>query len=91
MVPSKLEPGGPAWSRDGRQIAFVESSHARSEIYVVKVDGTGLRRLTKNRKADDFAPTWTPDGRIVFHSNRGGLYVMNRDGTGVRRFVVERK
>jgi Tol biopolymer transport system component len=55
------------------------------------VDGTGLRRLTKNRKADDFAPTWTPDGRIVFHSNRGGLYVMNRDGTGVRRFVVERK
>lgn len=103
VVPSKRYAGAPAWSPDGRQIAFEESSHVPSdepygfgipEIYVVNVDGTGLRRLTKDREAYDWAPTWTPDGRIVFASDRGGpsqLYVMNGDGTGVRRFVIERK
>ena len=82
----------PAWSPDGRWIAFenwddVPSQSAYvpgpSEIYVVGVDGTRLRRLTRNSEPDS-APTWTQDGRIMFASVRGGpsrLYVMNRDGT----------
>jgi TolB protein len=70
----------PAWSPDGRRLAFVsfadhngtacpaESCPASGEIYVVGVDGRGLRRLTASR-ADDEHPTWSPDGsRIAFAS-----------------------
>ena len=50
----------PAWSPDGRQIAFVSSSTGVDKLYIMFVDGTGRRRLTRTPK--DFAegsPTWT--------------------------------
>ena len=105
-----VEDSVPAWSRDGRQIAF-ETQRPRSpddpvldgpsvapwyfaEIYVANADGSGLRRLTENSVGDRW-PTWLPDGRIFFVSNRAGpqdltnsdaseYYVMNSDGTGVQ-------
>lgn len=101
VVRSKLSTA-PAWSPDGTRIAFEDYSDVPSdtpyvigipEIYVVNVDGTGLRRLTKDKETD-WTPTWTPDGRIVFASFRAGssrLYVMNGDGSGVRRFAMERE
>ena len=74
----------PAWSPDGRRIAF--QTVIRSEIYVVGVDGTGLRRLTSNR-ARDSGPAWSPDGRrIAFSSTRDGnweVYTMDADGANV--------
>ena len=36
----------PAWSPDGRKVAFVSSRRGRTDIYVVDVDGRNLRRLT---------------------------------------------
>jgi Tol biopolymer transport system component len=95
VIRSKTSPGSPAWSPDGTQIAFFDFTVPSDtsfidipEIYVVNVDGTGLRRLTRDTEYDS-DPTWTPDGRIVFASYREGssrLYIMNRDGTGLRRF-----
>lgn len=102
VVRSKLSTA-PAWSADGRRIAFEDYSDVPSdtpyvigipEIYVVNVDRTGLRRLTKDKETD-WTPAWTPDGQIIFASFRESpllrLYVMNGDGTGVRRFVPERE
>jgi Tol biopolymer transport system component len=96
----------PAWSPDGTRIVFVDMPRdARPdslyddaddylEIYVVNVDGTGLRRLTRNTDID-WSPTWTPDGRIIFERYVGAkpsrFFVMNGDGTGVRRFVIQRE
>jgi Tol biopolymer transport system component len=99
VVHRKLDVADPAWSPDGRQIAFEDNADVPagkpdvpgiSEIYVVNIDGTGLRRLTRDRKTD-WTPTWTPDGQILFASFRNGPYevfVMNRDGTGLHRFEV---
>jgi Tol biopolymer transport system component len=67
-----------------------------TEIYVADADGSALQRLTRNAVGDN-DPTWLPDGRILFQSNRAGpsdfrnrdaflYYVMNRDGTNVQRF-----
>ena len=54
------------------------------EIYVMNLNGTGLVRLTNNT-ADDFAPSWSPDGsKILFRSNRNGnyeIFIMNADGS----------
>jgi len=64
----------PAWSPDGKHIAFTSNRDGNYEIYVMKADGTGVRNLTGHPGYDNFA-TWSPDGRrLAFVSNRGGGY-----------------
>jgi Tol biopolymer transport system component len=59
----------PAWSPDGRLIAFVAIGPDRSEIAVMNADGSGVRRLTTNRHGVfDEEPTWSPDGRTIVFS-----------------------
>jgi len=56
---------GPEWSPDGRRIAFA-SSRGRSDraaIWVINVDGSGLRRLSHGAHEISDSPTWSPDGR----------------------------
>lgn len=67
----QLSPGGDL-------LAFVvteidkAANTGNSDIWVVSVDGTGLRRLTSSPKADH-SPRWSPDGQtIAFVSTRGG-------------------
>jgi Tol biopolymer transport system component len=58
----------PAWSPDGRRIAFSRTGvGASQEIYVINADGSGERRLT-GTPSRDIGPDWLPDGRIVFVS-----------------------
>jgi TolB protein len=69
----------PAWSPDGSKIAFVGfpaggadcSCLVGGDIYVSNADGTGLRRLTRTRRADDEHPTWSPDGKTIAFSSVG--------------------
>ena len=64
------------------------------EIWVMRADGTGKRKITSNGKAN-FAPYFFPDGkRIIFSSNMHDpkgrdfdLYVVNIDGTGLERIT----
>jgi TolB protein len=50
----------PAWSRDGSELVFVGvDAAAQRDLFVVKPDGTGLRRLT-NTPALEAWPSWGP-------------------------------
>ena len=79
--------GSPAWSPDGKRIAFYSERDGHAEIYVMNADGTALTRLTDTR-ADEGYPAWSPDGRTIsFDSDRNGnfdIFAMNVDGTNVR-------
>jgi Tol biopolymer transport system component len=79
----------PAWSPDGRQIAFSSKREGSFDLYAMEADGTATRRLSAT-PADDHDPSWSPDGRrIVFsRGTPGDLYVMDADGSSVRRLVA---
>ena len=94
----------PAWSPDGKRIAFTSYKDGHfigefeitSEIYLMDADGGNQQKLTENRK-NDFSPSWSPDGkRIVFESDRKGdfinfeIYVMDADGGNQQRFTENR-
>lgn len=56
----------PAWSPDGRALAFVSMrADAKGDLYLWR-DGR-LQRLTDARTADAF-PTFAPDGRSLYYS-----------------------
>ncbi len=72
----------PAWSPDGQWIAFTTDRHSAgarestgaqfaprqmTQIYIMRADGSGLRRLTNNEDPVGGA-SWSPDGTaIVFY------------------------
>jgi Tol biopolymer transport system component len=102
VQPAWLPDSQPAWSPDGRKIAFETLRHGGPfacsdghpsagcnwELYVMNADGSGQRRLTRDRATDGGA-TWSPDGRkLLFHRARSGFYVMNADGSGRRRLAA---
>ena len=59
----------PVWSPDGQRIAFTSDRHAKGaepeplgpafELYTMRADGRGIRRLTRN-KVPDLHPSWQP-------------------------------
>jgi Tol biopolymer transport system component len=62
------------------------------ELYTMKSDGSGIRRLTNN-PGNDVMPAWSPDGtKIAFASVRGGvareIFVMNADGSNQQRLTT---
>jgi Tol biopolymer transport system component len=85
----------PAWSPDGRYIAFASDRDApnlpgNTAIYVMKADGEELQRLTDPGQIDTM-PMWSPDGKVLaFVSYRSGsseIYTINSDGTHETRLT----
>lgn len=80
----------PAWSPDGRELAYVSFESRKAVVYVQEV-ASGKRRTLASFRGSNSAPAWSPDGRQVALtlSREGGsqLYVMNRDGGDPRRLT----
>jgi Tol biopolymer transport system component len=70
LTGSEGEEDDPAWSPDGKLIAFASDREGSFAIWLMSADGSGARRLT-NSTATEHDPTWSPDGRFVAFA-RGG-------------------
>jgi TolB protein len=62
--PVDTEEGSPAWSADGKKIAFVRArlrgGEPTSEIYVVAVDGSAGETRLSPHPSSDYSPRWRP-------------------------------
>jgi Tol biopolymer transport system component len=93
----------PFWSPRGDLIMFSRQEQGNFDIYTIKPDGTGLKRLTST-PGNDAHMGWSPDGEwIVFASSRmgfkdeaiytaapqpyGELFVMRYNGEDVRQLT----
>jgi len=76
----------PAFSGDGRLLAFARSGEEGTDIFTADVSqNCCVQRLTVGRFSDNLSPTFAPDGRrMAFVSTRAGapqIYAMAADGT----------
>lgn len=58
----------PAWSPDGRSVAFVRGSATASSIWLLDLATGVTRRVT--RGGVDVAPVWAPDGKALVFIRR---------------------
>ena len=81
--------GQPAWSPDGKFIAYVSNQGGNVDIWVQPLAGGRAVRVTSD-PANDWQPHWSPDGnRIVFRSERdgGGIFVVPALGGAERKLA----
>ena len=90
---------GGVYSPDDALIAFMGNNGGNRDIRVMRTDGTGIVNVTSGwcldgstgagcTLSEEIMPAWTPDGRIVFASNRSGspqLWIMDANGSNARQ------
>ncbi|HBE67344.1 MAG TPA: hypothetical protein DDW52_04270 [Planctomycetaceae bacterium] len=65
----------PAWSPDGRWIAFFSDATGEYELTLMQSDGRGeLRRLTNDGSCWRSNPVWSPDSKMIAFSDKTGAY-----------------
>jgi WD40 repeat protein len=70
----------PAWSPDGRSIAYVTTGDG---IHVVTPDGTNDRRVAAGDR-----PAWSPDSSRLAYDRQGSIFVASVDGSAERRLTA---
>jgi TolB protein len=79
----------PAFSPDGRYLAYVGDQTGQGQIYVAEASGARARLLTPSAVLNT-DPSWSPDGNfIVFVSNETDIYVIKPDGSGLKALTKD--
>ena len=70
----------PAWSADGKKIAYASFENGRSEIFIQEI-ATGAREKIASFKGSNSAPAFSPDGKkmamVLSRNGNPDIYIMD--------------
>jgi len=90
MLRSKHSIISPAWSPDGKKLAYVSFELGKPVVYIQTL-ASGQRTPVANFKGNNSAPAWAPNGNqmavVLSRDGISQIYTMNLDGSGLRRVM----
>jgi Tol biopolymer transport system component/tRNA A-37 threonylcarbamoyl transferase component Bud32 len=69
----------PAWSPDGKSIAFTTSVHGIHQVFTKAIDAPEAAQITHSATRCG-APFWSPDGSTIYYSSNGDLWIVPASG-----------
>ena len=80
----------PAWSPDGKQLAYVSFERQKAVVYTQDT-ASGARREIANFRGSNSAPAWSPDGQtlaVTLSRDTGSqIFLVDRNGAIVRKLT----
>ena len=78
----------PAWSPDGKRIAYSSDKAGTEDIYVLDLATKSEQRVTTSADSAEVASAWSPDGKMLAYQNEhGATFVLDLE-SGKSRQVV---
>lgn len=91
LIASSVPNSSPAYSPDGKKIAFGSARSGHNELWICASDGSDPLQLTFLKRGQTGPPRWSPDGKRIFFdssaSGRFSIYVIDSDGRNLRQLT----
>jgi Tol biopolymer transport system component len=78
----------PAWSHDGKQIAYSSDKAGTEDIYILDMATKTEKRVTTSPDSAEVSVAWSPDGKtLAFQDQAGATYVLDLP-SGKQRLLI---
>lgn len=67
------------------EVSGTPGPDVRSDVFSVRPDGTGTKRLTFSRSARN--PSWAPNGKRIAYQQDGAVWLMRADGAAKKELI----
>jgi TolB protein len=78
----------PAWSPDGRTIAYVHGDTINGQTGIWLIDTSGNNKHVIYASAGAYSPTWSPDGQWIAFSDGAQIFKMKLNGDSLTQLTV---